>query len=133
MDLPRPWTIYLAALAMSIPILVRIALSPQIGTLLIFLPALYVVYGVWRGDNIARWFATCLLLILIGSNVYSFWIMANYEPPEESIISGTTNTAAIIKQAMTPKWHHYAALAAFLVSLVCLHVPASKNYFTRDS
>ena len=105
MNHSRPWTVILAVCCSLSPILIILFSLRLIPVFLIFLPTLFVVYRLWMGDNIARWFASCLLLIVVATGIYSLWAAATFESPEETIaITNSTNTITVLKgaTAITP-------------------------------
>ncbi len=123
----RPVPVVVALLLICIPVVQALATSYfQPVLVLIFLPSLFVLYRVWMRDNVARWFASFLVALILAVGVYGIWQKEIYL---QNKIEHTTNTVARIEQrSMRP--HQYAFLGCYLFGLVLLNVPSSHRWFT---
>ena len=129
MDLAsRPIAVVAALFLICIPIIYTITASFQPIILLIFLPSLFVLYRVWMRDNVARWFASFLVALVICGVVYSTW---KTEMWRRNGVDATTKTVTS-PEARDIRPYQYAMLACYAVGLVLLNVPSSHRWFTEN-
>ncbi len=123
----RPIAIVAALLLICIPVVQALATSYfQPVVVLIFLPSLFVLYRVWMRDNVARWFASLLILLVISIWAYGIWQTEMYLQNE---VEHATNTANSIQVQRTQPYQ-LALLGCYVLGLVLLNIPSSHRWFT---
>ena len=142
-DSDRPYPVVFAIVLIALPVLYDVlnGFRAIIPIVVLFLPCIFILIRVWTGDNLARWFASILLILVTLTGIYGYlnYQFAQYDASLSSATidslpnDGIAIAGAIKAQQEMFQWHHFVLFACYPVALVLLHLPQSRSWFTSGT
>jgi hypothetical protein len=127
----RPPLVLIAIVLASAPLVLLLVRSPSFPLAVVLVPSLFLIFRVYTRDNVARWVASSLLLVLVGVNIQALWVEAS-AAYAATAISSVDGTSVMERTGNRTDWRSYASFVCFAGALMLLHLPTVRRWFIED-
>lgn len=127
----RPPLVLIAIILASAPLVILLVGSPSLPLAFVLVPSLFLIFRVYTRDNVARWVASSLLLVLVGASIQALWVEASAGDAATSI-SSVDGRSVMERTGNRTDWRSYASFVCFAGTLTLLHLPTVRRWFIED-
>ena len=121
----KPPGVLLATALMSTPIILAVVVQHSIPVIIGLIPSMFVIWRVYSRDNVARWVASLLLVMVIGTGIQG--VVSTQSMHDTNTVSVIDGIEPVPDRGFG--WMFYLSLGCFAGGLVLLHLPPARRWF----